>query len=155
MTVAPSPPCGGLPVLMEPAAIGLARRLGRTAPAQMTRNCILAAVLAHVRENDSVSLARAAGPQEVMGEQVKDDRAAKLKYGRFKRLLQSDDDELLEQMRRLVHLLGQKASVADLAVSILFWGDRTRKRWVYEYYDLGRVNQPGGSGNSSAEKAMS
>ena len=139
--------------LMEPATIHLARRLGRTAPAQMTRNCILAAVLAHVREDDTRPIARAAGRDAPNGEQMADDRTAKLKYGRFKRLMQSDDDELLDQMRRLVHLLGQKGNVADLTSSILFWGDRIQKRWVFDYYGLGRDQQPAESDISPAKEA--
>lgn len=123
--------------LMEPATLDLARRLGRTGEQELARLGILAAVLAHVREDDDRAVARAAGPPHPTADPGKDDEEAVLKYGRFRRLLQADDDDLLDHMRRLVHLLGNKANVADLAHSILLWGDRTRQRWVFDYYNLG------------------
>ena len=122
--------------LMEPATLDLARRLGRTGEQELARVGILAAVLAHVRETDNRAVARAAGPPQPTADPGKDDEEAVLKYGRFRRLLQADDDDLLDQMRRLVHLLGNRAKVSDLACSILFWGDRMRRRWVLGYYGL-------------------
>ncbi len=140
--------------LMEPESIALARRLGRTAPIEMNRNCMLAAVLAHVREHDPTPLARAAGPATPSGDVSADDRTAKLKHGRFKRLLQSDDDELLEQMRRLVHLLGERANILDLTTSILFWGDRTRRRWVFDYYNVSHSPTPAASTDPAPREAV-
>lgn len=123
--------------LMEPATLDLARRLGRTRPQDLPRVGMVAAVLAHVRENDDRPVARAAGPASPSADPKKDDENAVVKYGRFRRLLQADDDDLVDQMRRLVRLLGGKANVADLAYSIFYWGDRTRQRWVFDYYALG------------------
>lgn len=120
--------------LMEPSTIDLARRLERTSAVRINRVGMVAAVLSHVRENIPVSVARACGPTS-----LEDPDSAKLKHGRFRRLLQSSDDDLIDQMRRLVHLLDQKVNVADLAASILRWGDdRERRRWALDYYQAER-----------------
>ncbi len=121
--------------LLEPATIDLARRLGilrhenaSEVGRSLERVGILAAVLAHVRSDDTVFVARACGPTAP----DKDD--GRLRYGRFRRLLQAQDSELIDQMRRLVDLMGGTANVADLARGILFWGDRIRRRWALEYF---------------------
>jgi len=124
--------------LMEPSTIDLARRLERTSPNGINRVGIVAAVLAHVRQDAEEAVARACGPTS-----LDDPESAKLKYGRFRRLLQSDDDDLIDQMRRLVHLLDQKANVADLAVSILWWSDHERQRWALAYYRADRQPEQG------------
>ena len=56
--------------------------------------------------------------------------------GRFRRLLQTDGDELMDAMRRLVHLTKRKANVYDLSFSVLRWGDIVKKRWIFEYYNV-------------------
>lgn len=127
--------------LMEPATIDLARRLRMVTPNRITRVGIVAAVLAHVRQDMSIGVARACGP-------TGDSDDGKLKYNRFRRLLQTQDDDLIDQMRRLVHLLGEQANVADLARSILFWGDGERKRWALAYYHADREIE-----NAPAESA--
>lgn len=90
---------------------------------------VCAAVLAHVRDDlGTIATAKALGAGEhgpVMAE------------SRFKRLLrQGHDDiaELLDPMIQAVHLLGNAAPVADLAVSLLDWTPRRRLRWAQAYW---------------------
>lgn len=90
---------------------------------------VCTAVLAHVRDDlGTIATAKALGTGEhgqVMAE------------SRFKRLLrQGHDDiaELLDPMIQAVHLLGNAAPVADLAVSLLDWTPRRRLRWAQAYW---------------------
>ena len=89
-----------LEVLQEPVALRLVSRLlTRTHP---DRVATLAGVLAHVRDDEQVPVARAVGRSSL------DDDAAMLSEGRFRRLLQTDGAALLDPMRRLVRMTGGK-----------------------------------------------
>lgn len=121
--------------LMCPAAISLLRRLGNRPWAD--RVGILAAVLAHVRENDDTPIGRAVGPEKSLTDDTNsNNESARLKEGRLRRLLQAEDDELLDQFRRLVQLMGRKANVKDLAELLLYWGDKRRKDLIFDYYNV-------------------
>ena len=43
----------------------------------------------------------------------------------------------MEAMRRLVRLTKGKINVHDLSYAILYWGDRVKKRWIFDYYGVG------------------
>ena len=119
-----------LEVIQEPEALRLIERL----PRNPDRVAILAGVLALVRENDTTRVARALGRSSI------DDETAILSEARFRRLLQAQGDELMDVMRRLVRLTKGKANVYDLSVAILYWGDRVRKRWIFDYYGVSEVS---------------
>ena len=120
-----------LDIVQEPAALLLVTRL-RPFGCDDDRVAILAGVLALVREDQKALVPRALGRSS-----LDDERSARLSEGRFRRLMQADADELLPQMRRLVQLAGGTANVRDLADGILYWGDRVRKKWTFEYYGVG------------------
>lgn len=130
---------------MEPETVALYRQLAPLlslkGEAALTRTALIAAVLAHVRDNDvrenrPVAVARALGPQ-------KSEDDAILKPLRFRRLLSTlGDAELLIAFRRIVALLDKKANVSDLARSLAEWddtplGDRRRTRWAFDYHNAG------------------
>lgn len=115
--------------LLYPNTFSLMQRLGWRGQ-RGERVAALAAVLAHVREDDSRPVARAIGRKT-----LKDEDSALLKEGRFRRLMTvRDADELQTAMTRLVAHLGGRVNVADLASSMLMWTDRTRADWAYGYY---------------------
>ncbi len=122
--------------LAEAQAVFLARRLGASphTPAQLARIGALAHVLAHVRENDqSAPMARLLGPDR-SGEN------AAMSPLRFQRLVAARTPaELMRQMRSAVKLLKARANIPDLARAIYWWGDTTRIRWTYEYWDAGQA----------------
>ena len=99
---------------------------------------MLASVLAHVRDDAKVPVARALGPPR--GGKPED---AVYSVLRLRRLLTSrGDDELLIAFRRVVAMLGDTANVRDLARQILDWdhderGDRTRTLFAFNYHDAG------------------
>lgn len=115
-----------LEVMQEPEALRLIARL----PRNPDRVAVLAGILAFVRETEAQTVARAVGRASL------DDEKAILSEVRFRRLLQAGNDELLEAMRRLVRLTNGRINVYDLSVAVLYWGDRVRKRWIFDYYGV-------------------
>ncbi|MXX94157.1 MAG: type I-E CRISPR-associated protein Cse2/CasB [Gammaproteobacteria bacterium] len=117
-------------VFFEPEAIRLAARFNRHTT-NFDRVAIIAGVLAHVRETDERSVARAIGRTK-----FEDDQSAAVSESRFRRLLQAQNHELLDVMRRLVRMLKGHVNVLDLSNSIFYWGDRVRQRWIFDYYGV-------------------
>ena len=114
-------------VMQEPEALRLIRRLSWAAP---ERVAILAGILAYVRESEDQRIARAIGRESF------DEDKALMSEARFRRLLQASGEELMEPLRRLVRLTKGKANVRDLSSSVLYWGDKVRKHWIFEYYGV-------------------
>ena len=115
-----------LEVMFESEALRLIARLPHENP---ERVAILAGVLAFVDKSDTQNIARAIGRSS-----LDDDESAIMSEGRFRRLLQSGGGELMDAMRRLVRLNKGKANVRDLSFAVLRWGDRVKKRWIFDYY---------------------
>ena len=137
--------------LSLPDGVGLALRfgLGRD-DARLRRAGAVAAVLAHVRGNAPMELARAIGRRTIA-----ETDSALLGEGRFRRLLQVDDpDELMTAMVRLVRHLKGEANVADLARSILYWGDRVRQRWAFDYYAAGLAAPAAGAADTRSPETL-
>lgn len=119
-------------VMQEPEALRLIERL----PRNRDRAAQLAGVLAFVRETDEANVARTIGRRS-----LDDDEGALVSERRFRRLLQTQNDELMEAMRRLVRMARGKLNVHDLSSSILDWGDgyhgdRIKRCWIFDYYHV-------------------
>ena len=114
-------------VMQEPEALRLIARL----PRNPDRIAMLAGILAFVRESDDQRVARAVGRKT-----LDDEQSALLSEGRFRRLLQVHDSELMEPMRRLVRMTKGKLNVHDLSSAVLYWGDGVKKRWIFDYYGV-------------------
>lgn len=119
-----------LEVMMEPDALRLIQWLQGF---DADRVAVVAGVLAYVREDVDARIVRIVGRSS-----LEDEMSAMLSENRFRRLLQTPADDLLEPMRRLVRL-AKNANVADLAESILYWGDRRKKQWIFDYYRASSV----------------
>ena len=113
-------------VMLEPEALRLVARL----PHRPERSATLAGVLAFVRESDDSRVARAVGRTSLDADQP----PPVLSEVRFRRLLQTQPDELMAAMRRLVRLTKGRANVRDLSSTILYWGDKVKQRWLFDYY---------------------
>lgn len=123
-----------LEIMQEPTALRLIVRL----PRHPDRVATLAGVLAYVVESDSLPVARAVGRTS-----LDDDHSALLSESRFRRLMQVQGTELLEPMRRLVRMTKGRINVYGLSRSILYWGDRVKKEWIFEYYGVEDGRQAG------------
>ena len=130
-----------LDVLFEPAALRLLVRLPYL---RSERVAIVAAVLAHVTEATDRSLPRLLGRSK-----LEEDRSATVSESRFRRLLQSDGDELLQPMRRLVRMAKGTANVQELARAILYWGDRVKRDWTFAYYGVAAPDQATATGHAT------
>ena len=85
----------------------------------------LAQVLAHVERHDARGVAQSFG--------AGDPKA--LSALRFQRLIRAEDrQELATGLRRALPLIGRACNVAALADDILFWGEKIRIRWCFDYY---------------------
>lgn len=133
---------------VEAAAISetmtLFRALNKSRDSDLPRVAVLAAVLAHVRDEPAPdkntgrrpSIARAIGKSD-------SESTAVLSELRLARLLGAKgDDDILIAFRRLVALMGKTANVADLAAHILEWdagerGDRRRVNFAFNYWNAG------------------
>jgi CRISPR type I-E-associated protein CasB/Cse2 len=91
------------------------------------RLAIVAAVAAHSRSNSPKNVA-----QHLKRLSAKSDSIEM----RLKRLLQeSEPDELMQAMIRVVKLVGNEVNIAHLATSLLNWNDpKTKKQWAYDFY---------------------
>lgn len=116
---------GPVEILAHEAVVELADRLDlRTDPRRLT---LIAGTVAHVSEHDhdpSSRLARRLGAGEKPA----------MSKPRFERLLRSTDAELTTNMRRAIAMVGGKCDVGALGKDLLFWNDKTRVRWCFEYF---------------------
>ena len=137
-----------LEAMTIPAAISLARRLGRIpsvdAPKwkaqQFERALGLAIVLAHVRANVQTPLVRELGWKQFPGDRKETDAGderPRLSELRFKRFLQNEnEDELIAAFCRLLALAGNETNVTDLARAFLRWDeDRTKRDLALTYFN--------------------
>lgn len=121
-------------VVMSPAYQRLHRRLcevlpeGQVPAHKQDRLAIAAALLAHVKEDDSASVPLAMSRREEGGDRPP------VSPLRFRRLLETADiDDLFVGLRRVLPLLHHRVNVVALTQDVLNWGDATRKRWAYGY----------------------
>ena len=128
--------------MLEPEALRLIAGLSGSGGRFQERAAVLAGVLATVREEERRPVARALGRSS-----LDDPESARMSESRFRRLLQADDEELMDAMRRLVGLAGGRVDVYDLSHAILYWGDRVKKRWIFRYYNVEESLRPATDGS--------
>lgn len=113
-----------LAVLCEPAVIQLAGLL-RLEDDQADRLVRLVTLLAEVRKNTGVTLARRLGGVDPV-----------LSSLRFQRLMRAEGNELTESLRRAIRMFpaeGRECNVASLADDLLNW-EAARPRWCFHYF---------------------
>ena len=130
-------------VMYEPEALRLIERL----PRNPDRVAVLAGVLAWVQSDESKPVARSIGRSG-----LNDESSALMSEGRFRRLLQTPANDLLDTMRRLVRLNRGKANVCDLSASILYWGDKKKKDWLFDYFAIAGASTQNTLGSYPAAK---
>ena len=120
-------------VMQESEALRLIARM----PRNRDRAAVLAGILAFVRETEERPVARAIGRNS-----LDDEQSALLSESRFRRLLQTNHDEFMDSMRRLVRVTKGTLNVRDLSSAILYWGDNVKKRWILDYYGVADSTRP-------------
>jgi CRISPR system Cascade subunit CasB len=122
-------------------AIDLARQLARVSSEERFRDALgLAIVLANARRESDKRLMKAAGWKSFPGDRAGTDSAERpvLSELRFRRLLQTGSDGKIEAFRRLIRMLDGSVNIYDLAESYLYWGEKTKQRWAFEYFAVGQ-----------------
>ncbi|MDR0809099.1 MAG: type I-E CRISPR-associated protein Cse2/CasB [Gemmobacter sp.] len=111
-------------ILAEARVIALHDLLDRRTDPQTL--AALAQVLAHVERHEGRRIAEAFGGES---------ETKALSPPRFQRLIRSKGrQELATGLRRALPLVGRACNVAALAEDILFWGEKPRIRWCFDYY---------------------
>jgi len=120
--------------LMCPSFQRLQRRLVAISPEmfssghQLDRLAMACALLSHVRGASNLSVPQA------MSARTKGAERNPVSELRFKRLLESPDDEaLFTGLRRALPLIDQTVDVLSLASAVLWWGHEVKRAWAYEY----------------------
>lgn len=112
-------------VCFQPAYIHLCQKLPAFSREKLAS---IAGLLAHVKTLSEQKIA------SQMSATKKSDQPIVSEI-RFRRLIACETlAELYPFMRRALPLLDNKLNIKDLAISLYFWNDQTRKRWVYDYY---------------------
>lgn len=120
--------------LMCPAFQRLQRRLVAISPEafgkpyQLDRLAMACALMAHVKETSEHSLPKA------MSHRLNGAERNPVSELRFKRLLESPDDEaLFTGLRRVLPLIDRKVDLLSLTSAVLYWGNTVKRTWAYEY----------------------
>jgi len=119
-------------VCFEPAFHRLVTALGPVGAMHPDRIAVIAGVLSHVRTNNPPTKFAT-----LMGSVKEKTKKARVSGLRFRRLIQcSDREDLYLPLIRMVVMVGESANVADLAESIYWWNERTKKDWAFAYYSV-------------------
>lgn len=127
----------------RPAARGLAARLRRAGPIEVLveREVQELARILALGPKDAPRLARLVCLLAELRDHVQSPLAARLGGAepvlstlRFQRLMRAEGDELLPLLRRAVGMVEGKANIAAFGADLLFWNDKTRARWCFEYF---------------------
>jgi CRISPR type I-E-associated protein CasB/Cse2 len=56
---------------------------------------------------------------------------------RVRRLLAADREEILDQLRKAVRLIGRSVNIEDLVATAVYWGEQRRRSLAREYFKQG------------------
>lgn len=88
------------------------------------RLVMLVRLLAELRETSQRSLPRLLGQGSPPAYSA----------ARFERLMRAEGEEMEAALRRALPTVGYTTNIAALGEALLFWGDKVRTRWCFDYY---------------------
>lgn len=104
----------------------------------------LACLLAHVKKN--IGKAQAEDNREAAMPLGKALANADYSVLRFRRLINNDNrDDLFIPLMRAIGVLKGHVDVVDLAKTVLWWNDQTRRRLATDYYQHKKISQKEGA----------
>lgn len=114
-----------------PAFQGLVNRAAPAGRGNRERLLAIAILGAIVKKNDTTkSVAEQMAYSKTTGRPVLTDL-------RFRRLMRADSpEEAFPLLRRAIHMMDGTVNLHDLATSMYWWNDDTKKRWAFDYYAL-------------------
>lgn len=113
---------GPIEALVEREVQDLANALALR-PKDAPRLARLVCLLAEMREHDPASLAKRLGGSEPT-----------LSTLRFQRLMRAEEEDLTPLLRRAIVMADRRANIAALGTDLLYWNDKTRARWCFNYF---------------------
>lgn len=81
----------------------------------------VASVAAHVRKES----------EDTLGRRM---RRAGISEKSVRRMLESDRDDIADQLTRVIHLVGGEANIEDLVRVLIYWGPNMRRRVAIDYF---------------------
>lgn len=90
----------------------------------------IAMALSHVDYDSKNSVARMMGRKSGQSEHAVSEQ-------RFRRIIESDSEEAVRQLIRVLPMIGSEGDVRDVARTFRFWNSDSKisqKRWIEEYY---------------------
>ncbi|MFC1752871.1 type I-E CRISPR-associated protein Cse2/CasB [Thermoproteota archaeon] len=97
---------------------------------------LVAGVLSHIRVNSDIEF-----PHELALKKVHSDSPV-VSGLRFQRLIKNETpEELFHSIIRVIHLLGNKANVRELAESLYWWNEKARIKWAFKYYEKAHISK--------------
>jgi CRISPR system Cascade subunit CasB len=103
------------------------------------RICAIAGILAHVKEDNSMSFAKQLSQKKSGSEQ------ALVSDIRFRRILKysniSEEELFFQKIIRVIHHVDRRVNIYDLLYSLYFWGDKVKKQWAYDYYGTASTSE--------------
>lgn len=133
--------------MMEPMAMVLVEKIGGDLRRDKLLVIELAALLSHVRQNDTRPVATSLGGYDA------DSRV--MHAARFHRLMQTERADRAVALRRAVRMLKGKANVLDIAYAWLVWdsktlGENMRIDWMFRYVGASNNELPAAHNSDSS-----
>lgn len=102
---------------------------------------IIIALAAYIDENRAVYEDADTQKTDYFGYQVSRGEKPKLSELRFRRLLKINDREkLFRFLIQVIRLLDKKVNLLDLLRIAYFWGDKTKTKLAYKYYEKANLD---------------
>lgn len=102
---------------------------------------IIIALSAYIDENKTTYDEGGENKTDFFGYQISHGEKPKLSELRFRRLLKINDREkLFRFLIQVIRLLEKKVNVLDLLAIAYFWGDKTKTKLAYKYYEKANLD---------------
>ena len=102
---------------------------------------IVIALAAYIDDNKAVYEDADTQKTDYFGYQISRGEKPKLSELRFRRLLKIHDREkLFRFLIQVIRLLEKKVNVLDLLAMAYFWGDKTKTKLAYKYYEKANLD---------------
>jgi CRISPR system Cascade subunit CasB len=102
---------------------------------------IVIALAAYINENITTYKEAEEERKDYFGYQISRGEKPKLSELRFRRLLKIDDREkLFRFLIQVIRILDKKVDLLDLLGIAYFWGDKTKTKLAYKYYEKANLD---------------
>ncbi|MBU1276444.1 MAG: type I-E CRISPR-associated protein Cse2/CasB [Proteobacteria bacterium] len=105
-------------------------------PRQAQKLAAVAGLAAHLKQRDPKTPLPKLPLAKQMATPAKEQDKSRVSGLRFRRLLEKQEaEDLYLPLMRVVKMLDGNCNLFDLARSVFWWNDRTRRQWASQYYE--------------------